>query len=123
MNEFHQTRNPFKRVKYITPTKEIISLAFDRSNAVRAKKKKRQTREEKIAALEKERIIVLADNFVEKLDDIVNQFPWINDMHPFYIELCDLIGNIDRIRKILGRVDGISHQIGGQGKSRLLRGG
>ena len=121
MNEFHQTRNPFRRVKYITPTKEIISYAFDRSTASRAKTRKRQTREEKIATAEKERIVVLADNMVEKLVDIVNQFPWINDIHPFYIELCDLIGNIDRIRKILGRIDGISNQIREIERDQLIK--
>ncbi len=121
MSEFHQTRNPFRKVKYITPTKEIITFAFDRSNSVRAKRKKRQTREEGFAILEKERITVLADTFVEKLNDIVNQFPWIYDIHPFYVELCDLIGNIDRIRKILGRVDGISRQIREIERGQLIK--
>lgn len=121
MNEFHQSRNPFRRVKYIPPTKDIISNAFERSSAARAKTRKRQTREEKIATIEKERIVVLATNMVEKLDSIVNQFPWINDIHPFYIELCDLIGNIDRIRKILGRIDGISNQIREIERGQLIK--
>ncbi|MCG3216014.1 MAG: 50S ribosome-binding GTPase [Candidatus Heimdallarchaeota archaeon] len=111
MNNLSQSRNPFRRIKYITPTAEIISYAFQRSKRAQAKIKKRHTREEKIAAAERERISVLSDTMVEKLDNIVDQFPWINEIHPFYYEICDLIGNIDRIKKILGRINGITQQI------------
>ena len=97
-------------MKYVPSVDEIISLAFKQVKAVRMKTSKRRTREEKIASLERDRITKLSEVIIDKLQSISKQFPWIEDIHPFYIELCDLLGSIDQIRRILGRVDGIANQ-------------
>lgn len=46
-----------------------------------------------------------------KIDSIIDQFPWVDDIHPFYQEICNLIGSIDKIKQILGRLKGISNQL------------
>ncbi len=103
--------NPFRQVKYVPSVDEILSIAFKQVKKLRMKTSKRRTREEKIASFERDRIYKLAEVISEKLLDITKQFPWIENIHPFYIELCDLIGSIDQIRRILGRIDGIANQI------------
>ncbi|MHA1708098.1 MAG: NOG1 family protein [Candidatus Heimdallarchaeaceae archaeon] len=112
MNKVYQSGNPFKKVRYIPSTSSIIKNAFQKEKKTKSKfVKKRQSREEKIAALEKERIMILTEEMTKKIDSIVKQFPWIEDIHPFYRELCQLMGDIDKIKKILGRLQGISKQI------------
>lgn len=97
-------------VKYIPSVDEIISLAFRQMRSLRMRTSKRKTREEKIASFERDKISKLADVVADKLHGISKQFPWIEAIHPFYIELCDLLGSIDQIRRILGRVEGIAKQ-------------
>ena len=62
-------------------------------------------------SFKREKISSLATIIVEKLERTIEQFPWIESIHPFYGELCDLMGNIDKIRQVLGRLDGIVKQI------------
>lgn len=112
MNKTQQTRNPFRRIDYIPPISEIISVSFKKISDIRRKStKKRQTREEIIAEAEKERISILSFEMTKRLDRIIELFPWINDIHPFYFELCNIIGNVDKIRRVLGRLGGISQKI------------
>ena len=112
MNNSKHSRNPFRKIGYIPPTKEILEIAFQKAKTPRSrKKKKRLSREEKIAINEGDKISTIASEIIDKLSNIVNQFPWIYDIHPFYIEICDLLGSVDKIKRILGRVDGISNQI------------
>jgi len=112
MNKSQQTGNPFRSISYIPPISEIVSVSFKKTSIIRRKSsKKRQTREEIIAEAERERITILAFEMTTRLNSIINQFPWIDDIHPFYYELCNLIGNVDKIRKVLGRLDGISKKI------------
>jgi len=104
--------NPFRRVSYIPPVDVILSVAFKQTTNLRIKTSKRRiSREEKISNLERERISTLTLVLTEKLERIINQFPWIENLHPFYSEICDLMGNIDKIRRILGRLGGIEKQI------------
>lgn len=112
MNKSKHSGNPFRGIRYIPPTKEILEIAFQKAKTPRSrKKKKRLSREEKIAIEEGDKISTIASEIIEKLSNIVNQFPWIYDIHPFYIEICDLIGSVDKIKRILGRIDGIANQI------------
>jgi nucleolar GTP-binding protein len=107
-----KTSNPFRRVTYISPISEIIDNAFQQSQAVRRTRiKKRVSREQKIAFLEKDRISILTHEFTRKIDSILDQFPWVEDIHPFYQELCNLVGSIDKIKQVLGRLKGISNQL------------
>jgi nucleolar GTP-binding protein len=104
--------NPFRRVSYISPADEILSVAFKQTSNLRIKSSKRRiSREEKIQNLERERISTLAHIISEKLERTIDQFPWIESLHPFYGEICDLLGDIDEIRRILGRLGGIEKQI------------
>jgi len=104
--------NPFRRVSYISPIDEILSIAFKQTANLRMKSSKRRiSRVEKISIFEREKISSLTLIISQKLERIISQFPWIENLHPFYGEICDLLGNIDEIRRILGRLGGIEKQI------------
>jgi len=105
--------NPFRRVGYIPPVNEILKMGFNKAAAVQFKQKRsrKKSREEKIAALEAKRISALSSYICTQLEKIISQFPWIEDMHPFYISLCAVFGDIAKIKQILGRLKGISEQI------------
>ncbi len=107
-----KTRNPFRRVTYISPINEIIDNAFQQSQAVRRTRiKKRISREQKLSFLEKDRIVTLTYELTRKIDSIIDQFPWVETIHPFYQELCNLVGSVDKIKQVLGRLKGISNQL------------
>ena len=104
--------NPFRRVSYISPIDEILSIAFKQTANLRMKSSKRRiSRVEKIAIFEREKISSLTLIISQKLERIISQFPWIENLHPFYGEICDLLGDINEIRRILGRLGGIEKQI------------
>lgn len=112
MIEGQHKGNPFRTVRYIPSVDEILSIAFKQVKTFRIKPpKKKQKREDSIATLERERITKLTEIISSKLLEINTQFPWIEDIHPFYIELCDLIGSTDKIKRILGRIVGVVNQI------------
>jgi nucleolar GTP-binding protein len=112
LSKTQHTGNPFRKIGHIPPILEIISVSFKKISDIRRKStKKRQTREEIIAEVEKERISILSAEMTKRLDRIIEQFPWISDIHPFYFELCNIIGNVDKIRRVLGRLGGISQKI------------
>jgi len=121
LNNFSQSRNPFRKISYISPISEIIDNAFKRSKTTKSRAKKRMTREEKIAIVERDKITTLSSEIISKLDSIINQFPWIEDLHPFYIEICNLMGDVNKIKKILGRLAGISQQIREMEKEQLVK--
>jgi nucleolar GTP-binding protein len=107
-----KTSNPFRRVTYISPINEIIDNAFQQSQAVRRTRiKKRISREKKLSFLEKDRITTLTYELTRKIDNIIDLFPWVDDIHPFYQELCNLVGSVDKIKQVLGRLKGISNQL------------
>lgn len=107
-----KTSNPFRRVTYISPIDEIIDNAFQQSQAVRRTRiKKRISREQKLSFLERDRITILTYELTRKIDSIIDQFPWVDSIHPFYQELCNLVGSVDKIKQVLGRLKGISRQL------------
>jgi nucleolar GTP-binding protein len=122
LNKSQQAGNPFRRISYISPISEIISVSFKKISDIRRKSsKRRKTREEIIAEAEKERISILSFEMTTRLDRIINQFPWIDDIHPFYFEICNLVGNVDKIRKVLGRLGGISQKIKDIEREQLVK--
>ncbi|MHA1302399.1 MAG: NOG1 family protein [Candidatus Heimdallarchaeaceae archaeon] len=106
-------RNPFRRVQYIPPVDEILNYAFEKSAKAKSKyaRSRRKSREEKIVTLEEARIATLSSELTSRLDKITDQFPWVDHIHPFYISLCSLFADIEEIKRILGRIKGISAQI------------
>ena len=112
MKKNFETSNPFRRVTYISPINEIIENAFQQSQAIRRTRiKKRISREQKLSFLEKDRITTLTYELTRKIDNIIDLFPWVEEIHPFYQELCNLVGSVDKIKQVLGRLKGISNQL------------
>lgn len=105
-------RNPFKRVRYIPLVPEIVKIAHSRSKKAKPKKiKKKLSREEKIALVEETRIVTFTQEVISRLKDIIKQFPSLETIHPFYQELMELVCSIDRVKQILGRLEGIARQV------------
>ncbi|MHA1684955.1 MAG: NOG1 family protein [Candidatus Heimdallarchaeaceae archaeon] len=107
-----QPKNPFKRIRYIPTISETIKVAYTRSQKAHPKKlKKKLSREEKIAIKEQIKITTFVHEINVRLKGIIKQFPSTEQIHPFYYDLLEITGKVNKIKQILGRLEGISKQI------------
>ncbi len=107
-----QYSNPFRAITYISPAKEMLKISFTRAKKPQIGRiPKKYTREQKIALVEKKRVEVLGSELRSRLLKLVKQYPSIDEIHPFYQEICNLSGDTEKIKMSLGRLSGIVKQM------------
>lgn len=102
--------NPFTTIKRINTAQELLDIAFKKSMKIKPPKE-REGALEKIRTHEINRINTVMSILTSKLENIINDFPSINKLHPFYTELIEIITNINDLKSILGRIYGTSTSI------------
>jgi nucleolar GTP-binding protein len=105
--------NPFEGI-YRTriDTTELIELAFNK--AMKAKPPSRKgSRKEFERNIELARINTASKVFRSRLSNVVESFPSLDDLHPFYYELADTLCGIDRMKQALGGLWGTYDTIKG----------
>ncbi|MCY3411408.1 MAG: 50S ribosome-binding GTPase [Candidatus Heimdallarchaeota archaeon] len=97
--------NPFSNLKAILPAQSILDIAFKKAMKIKPPKMREgaviQTRE-----LEINRVNTVNNIISNRLESVVKEFPSINQLHPFYLDLIEIIIDIDELKKILGRIFG-----------------
>ncbi|MHA1912295.1 MAG: NOG1 family protein [Candidatus Kariarchaeaceae archaeon] len=103
--------NPFEGI-YRTKidTTELIDLAF--SKAMKAKSSSRKgSRKEFERKIELARINTASKVLRSRLSNVVESFPSLDDLHPFYYELADTLCSVDRLKQALGGIWGVYDSI------------
>lgn len=102
--------NPFSKIVKISDSQELLDVAFKKSSKLKPPKERLgpvfQSR-----TFEINRINTAANILTDKLERIVNNFPSLNVLHPFYVDLVEIITDIDELKEILGRIYGIANTI------------
>lgn len=99
-----------KSLNKVHTAQELLDIAFSKSMKIKPPKSRgdpiKRSKEHEI-----NRINTFTSSIYDRLSDIVENFPSLNQIHPFYFELLDIIADLDVIRLSLGRVDGVKETI------------
>ncbi len=83
---------------------EILKFAHERSVRARMKSSLRISRVERTRMREITRLKEFVRSVKSKLRTTVESFPSMEHLHPFYLELAEILVGIDRIRRALGAI-------------------
>jgi nucleolar GTP-binding protein len=83
---------------------EIIAFAHNRSTRISMKSSLRMKREDRSKIREITRLQEFSKNVKAKLTEVVEEFPSIDRLNPFYLELTEILVGIDRLKQSLGAV-------------------
>ncbi len=96
--------NPFANIPTIMTAEEIIEFAHNKSVRISMKSSLRMKRVERTRIREITRLQEFTKQVKTKLNDAVEQFPSIDRLHPFYLELAQILVGTDRLKQALGAV-------------------
>ena len=104
------SRNPFRAISRIPDTDSLVSIAFRRALKIQVKRG-RESYTIRARRRERDRIVFVGDYFIDHIFRIIKEFPDLDELHPFYYQLADIIIGVDALRKQLGRLQGITYSL------------
>jgi len=96
--------NPFASIPTIMTAEEIIVFAHNKSSRLSMKSSLRMKREERSRIREIARLQEFSKQVKEKLTQVVEEFPSIDRLNPFYLELTGILVGVDKLKQSLGAV-------------------
>lgn len=99
----------FKRIRHIPTSEKLADIVFSKLRKIKveapAGAKKRRSDESFHKTLYFRQFRYLFPELEERLENIAQGFPRIEDLHPFHIELIDVLFGVERIRNALSRIN------------------
>jgi nucleolar GTP-binding protein len=96
--------NPFKRIPTIMTAEDILRFAHNKSLKLSVKSSKMISKNERTRIREIARFQEFSNQVKEKLRETVEGFPSLDKLHPFYLELTDILVGLDRLKRSLGAI-------------------
>lgn len=96
--------NPFANIPTIMTAEELIEFAHNRSTRLSMKSSLRMKRVERTRIREIARLQEFTKQVLTKINETVEQFPSIDRLHPFYLELTEILVGTDKLKQSLGAV-------------------
>ncbi|MEM2178487.1 MAG: GTPase [Candidatus Methanomethylicaceae archaeon] len=98
-------KQPFEDIPTIIKAEELINKSI--KNAIKAEINipKEMSSIMKAKSREKGRIKIMANTSANYLEKIVKSFPSIDNLHPFYREMLEIIYGISNTKALLGRIN------------------
>jgi len=96
--------NPFKRITTIMHADEIIEFAHSKSVKLSMKSSNMISKIDRARIREVARLLEFSKIVKEKLRESVEAFPTLDRLHPFYLELTDILVGLDKLKQSLGAV-------------------
>ena len=96
--------NPFANIPTIMTAEEIIEFAHNRSMKISMKSSLRMKNVERTRIREITRLQEFAKQVKAKISEAVEQFPSVERLHPFYVELSEILVGNDKLKQSLGAV-------------------
>ena len=95
---------PFSGVRPIPSVEELVDRAFRRARRGCQKPPKTLPPHVRVRIREQSRVRIAAQIVSSALDRVLRDFPRIESVHPFYMELADVLVGVDGLKKSLGAV-------------------
>jgi len=96
--------NPFKDIPAILTAEEIIEYAHKHSKKLSMKSSYQLPKVDRTRIREVARLQEFVKLVKTKLKQIVEEFPSLDNLHPFYMELAEILVGIDKLKRSLGAV-------------------
>ncbi|TET08724.1 MAG: GTP-binding protein [Candidatus Thorarchaeota archaeon] len=96
--------NPFANIPTLMTAEEIIEFSHNRSTRISMKSSLRMKKIERTRIREITRLQEFTKQIKIKIGDVVEQFPSLDRLHPFYIELAEILVGNDSLKQALGAV-------------------
>ncbi|OLS28019.1 MAG: GTPase Obg/CgtA [Candidatus Heimdallarchaeota archaeon LC_2] len=109
-SDMENVGNPFSDVKNILTATELIDIAFNKAMKIKPPSGRHDALS-KTRILEINRINTAANVLVNNIENMVSNFPSLNLIHPFYLELTSILLDVDDLRRNLGRINGVTEHI------------
>ncbi len=100
------TGNPYATIKSVEKAQELLDMAFSKSMKIKPPYIRGGTKLQRQIEFEKNRVNTAANVLADRLHRMVNQFPTIDMIHPFYTELTDILVGTNQLKRSLGRIYG-----------------
>ena len=96
--------NPFANIPSIMTAEEIVEFAHNRSVKISMKSSLRMAKLERTRIREITRLQEFSKHIKMKISEAVVEFPSIERLHPFYVELSEILVGNDKLKQSLGAV-------------------
>jgi len=96
--------NPFANIPTIMTAEELIAFAHNKSTSASMKSSNRLKKVERTRIREITRLQEFVKHVKVKLRIAVEEFPSLERMHPFYLELTEVLVGTDKLKQSLGAV-------------------
>lgn len=98
--------NPFSEIKKIETSQELLDIAFTKAMKIKPPSGKNMGPFERSKSHEANRINTAANVLTDRIERIVKQFPSLNQIHPFYLEIIEIFDGMDDLKRNLGKIYG-----------------
>jgi len=100
-------KNPFSKFYHVPNSKELLDIAFKRAMKSSTKVSKNAPILIKAKKKESERIKVAIEELISRILKIIKSVPIIEELPDFYRELASLLVDVNKLKRTLGRLQGI----------------
>ncbi len=113
----------FKKIAVVPTSKDFIDVILSKTQRKTPTVVHKQYKIGRIRAFYMRKVKFTQTNFAEKLQQILTEFPRLDDIHPFYSDLMNVLYDKDHYKLALGQINTAKHLIDNVAKDyvRLLK--
>lgn len=113
----------FKKIQVVPGAKDMVDIVLSRTNRKTATIIHKGYNISRIRSFYMKKVKYTQQTFHDKLSQILDDFPILDEIHPFYEDLINVLYNRDHYKLALGQVNHCRHYIDGLSKDyvRLLK--
>jgi len=100
-------KNPFNEFYHVPTSQELLNIAFKKAMKSSAQVSKNAPILIKAKKKEGRRINVANEVLLEKILKIIKMVPMIDTLPDFYQELASILVDVDKLKLVLGKLNGI----------------
>ena len=94
----------FKEIQTVLQAKDLVDVVLSRTQRKTPTEVHVQFNINRIRAFYMRKVKYAQATFEEKLNKVLNEFPKIDELHPFYADLCNVLYDRDHYKLALGQV-------------------
>eukprot|EP01110_Echinostelium_bisporum_P011586 TRINITY_DN5554_c0_g1_i1.p1 TRINITY_DN5554_c0_g1~~TRINITY_DN5554_c0_g1_i1.p1 ORF type:complete len:685 (+),score=286.68 TRINITY_DN5554_c0_g1_i1:149-2203(+) len=113
----------FKSITVVPSSKDFIDIVLSKTQRKTPTEIHKNYAISRIRAFYMRKVRYTQQNFHDKLTQIINDFPLLDDIHPFYADLINILYDRDHYKLALGQINNAKHLIDNIAKDyvRLLK--
>ncbi|KAF4695465.1 Nucleolar GTP-binding protein 1 [Perkinsus olseni] len=101
----------FKEIQTVIPAKDMVDVVLSRTQRRTPTEVHPQFKITRIRSFYMRKVKFCQTTFNEKLQKILDEFPKIDDLHPFYADLCNVLYDRDHYKLALGQVKSVQSTV------------